>query len=211
MTNKKVGAYQRLITAAEQELIANNGHMEISAVAKRAQSSAGLTYHHFGSKTGLVAAVVDRFYEPLREIALGDGIPTDLEWRERERSRTKAMIDYFYSHPLAPLIAGRLAREPEVLDIERAHMEALLAEGARNIAQGQKLGLISPDLNPNTVVAMLMGGLRLAIDQAVLAEERPPSDELHEQLWRLTSDALQLKPLAPAASTKPAKTGIREG
>ncbi|MDV2079912.1 TetR/AcrR family transcriptional regulator [Marinobacter xestospongiae] len=199
MVVKKISTYQRLITAAQRELIANNGHMEISAVAKRAEVSAGLTYHHFGSKTGLVAAVVDQFYEPLREIALGDGIPVDLEWRERERTRTKAIIEYFYSHPLSPLIAGRLAREPEVLDIERAHMEALLVEGARNIAQGQKLGLISPDLNPNIVVAMLMGGLRLAIDQAVLAEERPSSSDLLAQVWRLTSHALDLEPLSPVA------------
>ena len=95
----------------------------------------------------------------------------------------------------APLIAGRLAREPEVLDIERAHMEALLEAGARNIAQGQKLGIISPDLNPNTTVAMLMGGLRLAIDQAILAKERPSNVELFEQLWNLTSNTLQLSPL----------------
>lgn len=199
MVVKKIGTYQRLIAAAEKELIANDGHMEISAVAKRAAVSAGLTYHHFGSKTGLVAAVVDQFYEPLREIALGDGIPAELEWRERERTRTKAIIDYFYSHPLSPLVAGRLAREPEVLDIERAHMEALLVEGARNIAQGQKLGLINPDLNPNIVVAMLMGGLRLVIDQAVLAKERPSVSDLHAQVWRLTSHALELEPLSPAA------------
>ena len=112
MTDKKLDCYHRLIAAAEQELIANNRHMEKSAIAKRANSSVGLTYHNFGSKTGLIAAVVDQFYEPLREIALGNGISIDLEWREREKARTKAIIDYFYSHPLAPLIAGRLAREP---------------------------------------------------------------------------------------------------
>jgi AcrR family transcriptional regulator len=207
MVEKKMATYQRLITAAEQELIANNGHMEISAIAKRANTSAGLTYHHFGSKTGLIAAVVDQFYEPLRALALGDSIPTNIEWREREKTRTKAIIDYFYNHPLAPLIAGRLAREPEVLDIERAHMEALLEAGARNIAQGQKLGIISPDLNPNTTVAMLMGGLRLAIDQAILAKERPSNVELFEQLWNLTSNTLQLSPLSSGETSKKTKAG----
>ena len=54
MALKTAGTRQRLIKAAEHELIANNGSMEISAVAKRAKVSAGLTYHHFGSKTGLV-------------------------------------------------------------------------------------------------------------------------------------------------------------
>ncbi|RTL87450.1 TetR/AcrR family transcriptional regulator [Ancylobacter aquaticus] len=195
MVGKKIAAHERLLAAAEQELIKNDGHMEISAVAKRAGASAGLTYHHFGSKTGLVAAVVDRFYEPLRDILLGDAISADLAWRERERARTSAMIDYFYEHPLAPLIAGRLAREPEVLDIERSHMQALLSHGARNIAQGQKLGLICPELDPDIVVAMLMGGIRLAIDQALLDDNPPTKIELLNQLWQLISNTLQLEPI----------------
>jgi AcrR family transcriptional regulator len=195
MNDKKMETYLRLLAAAEQELIANNGYVEISAIAQRANSSAGLIYYHFGSKTGLIAAVVDQFYEPLRKIAFGDSIPVELEWREREKARTKAIIDYFYHHPLAPLIAGRLAREPEVLDIERAHVAVLLEQGARNIAQGQKLGHICSTLDPQITIAMLMGGLRLAIDQAILAQEKPSNAELLEQLWQLISNTLKLQPI----------------
>lgn len=183
---------KRLAEAAEAELIANDGHMEMSLVAKRAKVSVGLAYHHFGSKTGLVAAVVDRFYAPLREIALGDTIPLELEWRAREKARVAATIDHFYRHPLAPLIAGRLAREPEVLDIEQAHMSSLLEHGARNIAQGQKQGVVDPHLDPAVTVAMLMGGLRLVVDRAVLSANRPPPALLLEHLWQLTQGALQL-------------------
>ncbi|MDJ0877848.1 MAG: TetR/AcrR family transcriptional regulator [Halieaceae bacterium] len=188
----KIGGPQRLIAAAEQELIANHGHMEIAAVARRAGVSVGLAYHHFGSKTGLMAAVVDAFYEPIREIALGDGIPVDLEWGAREKARMAGLVDYYFNHPLAPLIAGRLAREPEVQDVERAHMDALLEAGARNIAQGQKLGVVNPDLEPHTTVAMLMGGIHLVIDRALIADQRPSRDEFLEQFWRLVSNALQL-------------------
>lgn len=184
---------QKLIQAAEDELIAQNGHLEMSLVAKRAGVSVGLAYHHFGSKTGLIAAVVDRFYDPVRDIALGSAIPLDLAWMDREKARTEALIDYFYGHPLSPLIAGRLAREPEVLDIERAHMEALVEAGARNIAQGQKQGLIPDTLDPDTTVAVLMGGLRLAIDRAVLADTRPSKDALLDQIWALTTGALRLE------------------
>ena len=42
----------RLIRAAEAELIATHGHLEMQAVAKRAKLSVGLAYHHFGSKLG---------------------------------------------------------------------------------------------------------------------------------------------------------------
>ena len=196
----RIGSDVRLLKAAEEELIENNGHIEMLAVARRAGVSVGLAYHHFGSKTGLISAVVDRFYGPLREIALGDAIPVDLEWRKREQARIKAMIDYFYDHPLAPLIAGRLARESEVLDIERAHMDALLEMGARNIAQGQKQGVVHPDLDPDTTVAMLMGGVRLVIDRAVLSKSRPQREDLQQQLWLLTRGALQTERAFPIQS-----------
>jgi len=49
---------------------------------------------------------------------------------------------------------------------------------------------------------MLMGGLRLAIDQAILAKERPSNVELFEQLWNLTSNTLQLSPLSSGDTNK---------
>ena len=56
----RIGSDVRLINAAEAELIENNGHIEIQGVAKRVGLSVGIAYHHFGSKTGLIAAVVDK-------------------------------------------------------------------------------------------------------------------------------------------------------
>ena len=191
---KKLGTAEKLLEAAEAELIASDGQMEMAAVARRAGVSVGLAYHHFGSKAGLVAAVVDAFYGPLREISLGTAIPAQLDWPARERARTEAMVDYFYSHRLAPLIAGRLAREPEVLDIERAHRQALLASGAKNIRQGQKQGVVDATLDPAVTVSLLMGGLRLALDEAVLADKRPPRARLKNQIWQFARHALRLPP-----------------
>ena len=184
----------KLLDAAEAELIACHGHMEMSAVARRAGLSVGLAYHHFGSKAGLMAGVIDRFYGPIREIALGETIPLDLPWLERERARAEALLNYFYDHPLAPLVAGRLAREPEVLDIERAHMDTGLTVGARNIRQGQALGVVSVALVPEVVVAFLMGGMRLVIEDAVRQDNRPPKDQLLDQIWQLARAALGILP-----------------
>lgn len=179
----KIGSDVRLVRAAEAELIESNGHMEMLAVAKRAGVSVGLAYHHFGSKAGLLAAVVDHFYAPLRDISFGKAIPLDQDWSAREKARTRAFIDYFYAHPFAPLVAGRLGREPEVRDVEAAHMNALLAEGAKNLAQGQRQGVVSNDVVPEVVIGLLMGGLRQAIDSAILAKTRPPKTVLLEQIW----------------------------
>lgn len=179
----KIGSDVRLVRAAEAELLENHGHMEMLAVAKRAGVSVGSAYHHFGSKTGLLAAVVDHFYAPLRDISLGETIAVDQNWLAREKARTRAFIDYFYDHPFAPLIAGRLGREPEVRDVESAHMSALFKEGARNLAQGQRQGVVSSDIVPDVVIGILMGGLRQAIDVAILAKKRPPKPVLLEQVW----------------------------
>ena len=67
-----IGTRQRLIEAAEKELIRSHGHLEMQAVSKRAQASVGLAYHHFGSKAGLIAAVVEAFYSRLDEMAFKD-------------------------------------------------------------------------------------------------------------------------------------------
>ncbi|MEO1658334.1 MAG: TetR/AcrR family transcriptional regulator [Pseudomonadota bacterium] len=186
----RIGSDVRLIEAAEAELMESGGHIEMLAVAKRAGVSVGLAYHHFGSKTGLIAAVVDRFYGPLRDITFSNENPDGLDWRGREKARAREMIDYHYGHPFAPLVAGRLGREPQVLDLERDHRDALLAEGARNLRAGQRQGVVDPNLDPEMAIGMLMGGLRLAIDRAILSTPRPDRHELHEQVWRFIEGAL---------------------
>ena len=52
---------QQLLTAARDELVRGNGVLELSALTRRAQLSTGALYHHFGSKSGLLAAVYDDF------------------------------------------------------------------------------------------------------------------------------------------------------
>lgn len=189
----KIGSDVRLVRAAQEELIANGGHMEMLAVAKRAGVSVGLAYHHFGSKTGLRVAVVDAFYAPLREILFGNPGAIEQDWATREKARAAAFIDHFYDHPFAPLIAGRLGREPEVCDIETAHMDALLEEGARNLAQGQRQGVVSREIVPELVIGLLMGGLRQAIDSAILAKTRPDRTLLLEQVWTFFSLGMGLQ------------------
>ena len=204
MKEAKIGSDVRLLKAAEEELIANNGQLEMGGVAKRAGLSVGLAYRYFGSKAGLIASVVDNFYQPIREIALGEAIDVNQAWAMRERDRVQSLIDYYYSHPLAALIAGRLGREPQVLDVEVAHMDALLELGARNIAQGQAQGIVDPDLDPDMTVALLMGGLRQAINSAITASKRPPKKKLLENIWRFTENALRI-----TNSTRSAKAGAR--
>ena len=59
----KGGTRELLLRSAMQELVVNKGTLEIGDVTKRAGVSVGAPYHHFGSKSELIAAVVDGFYE----------------------------------------------------------------------------------------------------------------------------------------------------
>ena len=102
----------------------------MQAVAKRAQVSVGLAYHHFGSKAGLIAAVVEEFYNRLDEAAFSGARLCSETWADRERERIAAYIAFHYEHPFAPLVIGALSRAPEVLDVETAFTDRQLAAGA---------------------------------------------------------------------------------
>ncbi len=182
---------ERLITAAEVELIAHGGRLEMTAVAKRAGASVGLAYHHFGSKTGLVAAVVERFYEPLRAVMMGPSGGDRDSWSRTERQRFARMVDHYFDHPLAPLLVGRLAREPEVFDMEREHLDRLMEEGARNLARAQQRGILSAAFDPDVAIALVIGGCQQALYRALHQDPRPDRAELMDKLWVLLEGAVR--------------------
>jgi AcrR family transcriptional regulator len=131
---------ERLIGAAEKEMIRSHGYLEMQAVSKRAQVSVGLAYHHFGSKAGLIAAVVEAFYSRLDAMVFKEGKPSSGKpslgkspaaespgiksssegWAGREKRRIASYVAFHYDHPFAPLVIGALSRAPEVLDVETA-------------------------------------------------------------------------------------------
>ncbi|MEL6857424.1 MAG: phytanoyl-CoA dioxygenase family protein [Pseudomonadota bacterium] len=187
-----IESQQRLLDAAEAELIANDGHLEIDATARRAGVAVSLVYHHVGSKSGLLAAVVERYIEPLRTIAAGDVIPLKMDWRAREKTRLAAIVDYVFDHPLSPLLAGRLSKTSEVADSLRACMGSLTDIGVRNILRAQAQGVVNADISATLAIPVILGGIRIAIEQSVGEVRRPEREQLVEQVWQLISGALNL-------------------
>lgn len=192
MTIPKIGAAERLIRAAQEELIASHGLLEMQAVAKRAKVSVGLAYHHFGSKAGLIAAVVEGFYNRLEEAAFSPSKLTSPDWAGREKERIAAYISFHYDHPFAPLVVGPLSRAPEVLDVEQAFTRRQLIAGAHNLRTGQRDGVIPPDLDPRLTIALLIGGIRQALIAALTREQRPDRAELTDKIWVFVSSGLRL-------------------
>jgi len=171
-----------LLHSAMQELMANNGALEIGDVTKRAGVSAGAPYHHFGSKSGLIAAVVDDFYERYDTSVMNVEIAGQ-HWATREKARVKMIVEFHYSDPLSPIILSRLSRDPTVAQVEARWLSAHIAKGARNIANGQRDGDISNSIDPEFAAAMILGGLRQAIVHALARKPLPRRGALARELW----------------------------
>jgi AcrR family transcriptional regulator len=192
MSTTKIGTPERLIRAAQEELIHGQGLLEMQAVAKRAKVSVGLAYHHFGSKAGLIAAVVEGFYNRLEEAAFNPSTLISSDWAGREKERIAAYISFHYDHPFAPLVVGALSRAAEVLDVEQAFTKRQLIAGAHNLRAGQRGGVIPADLDPRLTIALLIGGIRQALIGALTSSRRPDRDELTDKIWVFVASALRL-------------------
>jgi AcrR family transcriptional regulator len=198
MTAASVGTRERLVGAAQEELIRGQGHLEMQAVARRAQVSVGLAYHHFGSKAGLIAAVVEEFYNHLDDAAFNGAKLRSASWADRERERIGAYVAFHYDHPFAPLVIGPLSRAPEVLDVEIAFTSRQLAAGARMLEAAQRDGIIQGDIDPQLTIALMIGGIRQALIGALTSKERPDPTKLTNDVWAFLAGALRLTPGRPA-------------
>ena len=209
MTPPKIGTPERLIRAAQEELIHSHGLLEMQAVAKRAKVSVGLAYHHFGSKAGLIAAVVEAFYNRLEDAAFSPSKLVSPDWAGREKERIAAYIAFHYDHPFAPLVVGPLSRAAEVLDVEQAFTKRQLAAGAHNLRAGQRDGVIPRDLDPRLTIALLIGGIRQALIGALTRpHHRPDPDELTDKIWVFVAGALRLA-ATPQAQSVAERSGDR--
>ena len=201
-----IGTRERLLRAAEQELIRSHGHLEMQAVSKRAQVSVGLAYHHFGSKAGLIAAVVEAFYSRLDEMVFkAPKLPSE-GWADREKRRIASYVAFHYDHPFAPLVIGALSRAPEVLDVETAFTSRQLADGALMLATAQREGVIPNRIDPDLTIALMIGGIGQALIGALMSKQRPDPDKLTDEIWAFMAGALRLPPRSgakKAAATKP--------
>ena len=187
-----IATRERLAQAAQEELIRSHGHLEMQAVAKRAQVSVGLAYHHFGSKAGLIAAVVEAFYSRLDAEVFNDACRPSEGWADRERRRIASYIAYHYDHPFAPLVIGALSRAPEVLDVERAFTNKQLVGGARMLEAAQRDGVVPDRIDPHLTIAMMIGGIRQALIGALISEQRPDPEKLTDEIWAFMAGALRL-------------------
>ena len=186
----------RLVAAAADALLAGGGDFEMGEVARGAGVSDGLPYHHFGSKAGALAAVVDDFYDRYFAV-VNRPLDGSRPWAEREFERLQAWLGFLYAEPLAPIVLGRMGRSAEVAGHERARQEELIALARRNIELGQAAGDIPETIDSAVAAAAIIGAISQAAIQAFQESKPPAASVLTAQLWGLIAGALGLEARAP--------------
>lgn len=197
------GTRERLVAAAQAELIEGRGQLEMQAVARRAQVSVGLAYHHFGSKAGLIAATVAAFYDRLDAAAFSGAKLPSKTWVDRERGRIAAAVRFHYADAFAFLAIGVLSRAPEVRDVETAFVNRQLAGGGLMLEAAQRDDIVAIAIDPHLTIALMIGGIRQALIGALTREARPDPENLTTEIWAFMAGALRLTEKANADLSDP--------
>jgi AcrR family transcriptional regulator len=181
-------ARQRLLTAAIDELV-EQGDLEVAAVARRAGTSVGLPYRYFGSRSGMLGAVLTDFYDRLDDAVMLRKFPGE-HWMDRERARLIAWVNFLYDDPLTPIALGRGTGDGEVAGIAQEHLRRAIELGTRNMAHGQRTGDVPADRDPALLAAAVLGGVHITVVSALTAQPRPDRKAVIAELWRFIAGAI---------------------
>ena len=174
---------QRILYAAKSLLAEGDGSFEMSWVARAAGVSQGLAYHHFGSKEGLVTAVVNDFYDRIEDSVLMAPLSEIDSWDAREQERVRRYIEFLLSDPLSVTVISRLGRTPAVAGVEAERWDRLIAVGSRNIEEGQAQGAVRKDADSTLLAAMALGAARSAVAQVFSSRQPGDAGKLAAEIW----------------------------
>lgn len=185
-----------IMEAARQLLAQGGGELEMAWVAREAGVSQGLAYHHFGSKEGLLSAVVNDFYDRVEDAVLMARFDEYDDWEARERDRVRRYIDFLLGDPLGVTIHTRLASTPAVAAVAEQRWDKLISAGARNIADGQARGVVGAQLDSNLLAAMTLGATRAAIGRELAGGRPADPARLGREIWAFIRNGLELEETA---------------
>jgi AcrR family transcriptional regulator len=184
---------QRILEAASALLADGDGNFEMSWVAKAAGVSQGLAYHHFGSKEGLLSALVHDFFDRAEEAVLMARLEDHDSWEQREQERVRRYIEFLLADPLGVTVISRLAGTPAVAAVEAERWDRLITEGSRNIAEGQAGGVVTAPQDPTLLAAMVLGAARSAVAREFSAAKPGKPARLSRDIWAFIRAGLGLE------------------
>lgn len=183
LTRKGQATRARLLAAAAEEL-RRHGSVEVAAAAARAGVAQSVLYRYFAGKDGLVAAVVDDFYDQYAREVFDDALTDDAElpagatWPEREALRLVREVEFLYAHPLGRPIATGLLHDAAATRADAARLREHVAAATRNIRHGQRTGELDPAVDAGLAAAAIIGGLRTMLAEALARDPPPPATQV---------------------------------
>jgi AcrR family transcriptional regulator len=192
LSERAAATRRRILEAAAAELI-ETGDIEVAAVARRAGLSVGLPYRYFGTRSGLMSALLEDFYTRLvAETVLRDYAGDT--WLDRWHAQVTQWVDHVYDEPLAPVVLGRMVGDAQVAAMEARCARHVIALGAKHIAAGQDEGALARDRDPELMAAAVVGGMRSILSVILDQNPRPDRAVVQEEIWRFTTAALGASP-----------------
>src|SRR6201996_5709620 len=191
-TQKGRATRERLLACARDIAIANDGHLEIAWVAEAAGVVPSLVNRYFGSRAGLVSALLDDFFQRLHVEVLDLNLDDLGTWLQHERIRLEKGVHFHYTDPAAVVIYPRLSREPEVALTENRHIDRVVKRAAANIRRGQRHGELPSSIDPDLAGAALFGAMQRVMVTALGRTPRPRPCLVVEILWRQIAAAVEI-------------------
>ena len=193
-TPKGRATRERLLAAARELAIHSGGQVEIAAVAAAAGAVPSLVHRYFGTKAGLVGALVDAFFDRFQREVFDLDLTREGDWAQHERLRLEAGVRFHYREPFAVVLYGALARDPEVARRELTRIAVIVQRAARSIRKAQRLGEIPVGVDPALAGAAMFGAMRQVMVEALTRPRRPAPERVIDFLWRQIAASVQLDP-----------------
>lgn len=193
-TQKGRATRERLLACARDIAMANDGHVEIAWVAEAAGVVPSLVNRYFGSRAGLISALLDDFFGRLRAEVFDLNLDDQGTWAQHERIRLEKGVHFHYTDPAAVVIYTGLSREPEVALTENRHIDRVVKRAAASIRRGQKRGELPSSIDPELAGAAMFGAMQRVMVTALGRTPRPRPDRVVEILWRQIAAAVDINP-----------------
>lgn len=182
---------ERLLRAAS-DMVTAGIDLDVAGVATRAGVSNALVWRHFHNKAGLLAALVNDFYDRYDSAVHDATLLPGATWADRERTRLRQAIEFHLEDRLAPAILSRLGADAAVHAVRSERVERHVRTAAENIRRGQRSGEIPKDLDSDLLAGMIIGGLHQAVARTLDSDATPDVDHLASGLWQAVAAALQI-------------------
>jgi AcrR family transcriptional regulator len=183
-TTKGKATRERLLAVAMEQAISSQGHVELARVARQAGVVQGVVHRYFGSKSGLISAMVDDYYDRFHKQVLELYLNDTGDWAVHERLRLRMGIQFHYDEPLSAVLHSTFVRDPVVARKEAQRIDGVIELTARGIIRAQRRGELPQRIDPELAGAAMFGAMQAVLSKALNRRKRPSQEELETILWQ---------------------------